>query len=70
MLFSATALAQLPGPVRDVINAVIASGHEDTVRTFVDLARTTNPDDATELDTILAGYETGLATAAARAAAA
>ncbi len=63
------AQAELPEPVRAMIDAAIASGDEDAVRTVIDLARTTNPDDAGELDTILASYETDLAAANAEAAA-
>ncbi|MDJ0978660.1 MAG: DUF481 domain-containing protein [Erythrobacter sp.] len=57
------ALAELPGPVRDMIEAAIAAGDEDTVRAVIDLAKTTNPDDIAELNSILAAYETDLAAA-------
>ncbi|MHA7819633.1 MAG: DUF481 domain-containing protein [Erythrobacter sp.] len=63
-------MAELPTPVRDMIDAAIATGDEETVRTVIDLARSTNPDDGAELDAILAAYETDLAAAAADAAAA
>lgn len=62
--------AQLPQAVRAMIDAAIATGEEDTVRTVIDLARTTNPDDGAELDAILAAFETDLAAAAAEEAAA
>lgn len=64
------ALAELPEPVRDMIDAAIATGDEGKVRTVIDIARTTNPDDSAELDTILAGFETSLAAAKAEEAAA
>ncbi|EAQ27693.1 putative salt-induced outer membrane protein [Erythrobacter sp. NAP1] len=64
-----TAQAQLPEPVRAMIDAAIATGDEEKVRTVIELARTTNPDDAVELDTILASFETNLAAAEAEAAA-
>ncbi len=64
------ASAQLPDPVRELIDAAIATGDEDKVRTVIDLARTTNPDDGSELDAILASFETDLAAAEAEAVAA
>ena len=64
------ALADLPEPVRAMIDAAIATGDEGKVRTVIELARTTNPDDAAELDTILAAYEAELAQLAAEEAAA
>ena len=66
----AAAHAELPDPVRAMIDAAIESGDEDAVRTVIDLARTTNPDDGAELDAILASYETDLASAQAAQAAA
>lgn len=62
------ALADIPDPVRDMIDAALATGDADTVRTVIDLARTTNPDDLAELDAILAAFETDLAAAEADAA--
>ena len=49
--------AELPEPVRAMIDAAIETGDEAKVRTVIDLARTTNPDDASELDLILADFE-------------
>lgn len=66
----APALAALPGPVRAMIDAAIATGDETKVRTVVDLAKQTNPDDVAEIDAILAGFETHLAEAKAAEAAA
>lgn len=64
-----TAHAELPGPVRAMIDAAIATGDDAKVRTVIDLARKTNPDDAAEIETILAAYETDLAEARAEEAA-
>ncbi|OBV11611.1 putative salt-induced outer membrane protein [Erythrobacter dokdonensis DSW-74] len=64
------ARAALPEPVRAMIDAAIATGDETTVRTVVDLAKQTNPDDTAEIDAILTGFETQLAEAKAAEAAA
>ncbi|MEE4154986.1 MAG: DUF481 domain-containing protein [Erythrobacter sp.] len=53
-----------------MIDAAIATGDEAKVRTVIELAQATNPDDAAELARILAAYETDLAQAEAEAAAA
>lgn len=53
-----------------MIDAAIDGGDEAAVRTVIDLAKQTNPDDAAELDGILANYEAKLASAAAEAEAA
>ncbi|MEM7688815.1 MAG: DUF481 domain-containing protein [Pseudomonadota bacterium] len=64
------ALAEIPGPVQAMIDAALATGDEAKVRTVIELAKTTNPDDAAELDAILSAFETDLAAAAAAEAAA
>lgn len=64
------ALAELPQPVRAMIDAAIATGDEAKVRTVIDLARATNPDDGAQLDRILAGFETQMAANKAEAEAA
>ncbi len=64
------AMAELPAPVRAMIDAAIEAGDEDTVRAVIELARTTNPDDGAQIDAILADYEVTLAEAEAAAAAA
>jgi putative salt-induced outer membrane protein len=46
-----------------MIEEAIERGDEDTVRTVIDLARATNPDEGDEIDAILAGYENDLAAA-------
>jgi len=69
LLTATPALAELPEPVRAMIDAAIETGDEDTVRTVIELARTTNPTAASELDDIMTGYESDLAaTKAAEAA--
>ena len=65
----ATALAEIPEPVRAMIDAAIESGDEAAVRTVIDLAKQTNPDDGAELDAILTSFETDMAAAKAEAAA-
>lgn len=70
LIGSTPALASIPAPVRAMIDAALESGDEAKVRTVIELAKMTNPDDVDELDAILATYETGLEAAAADAAAA
>lgn len=67
---AAPAMAALPDPVRAMIDAALATGDEAKVRTVIELARATNPDDASELDAIEAAYETRLAAAEAETQAA
>lgn len=64
------ALAALPEPVRAMIDAAIATNDEATVRTVVEIAKQTNPDDAAEIDTMLTAFETRLAAGKAAEAAA
>lgn len=56
--------AEIPEPVRAMIDAALATGDEAKVRTIIELAKTTNPADAAELDAILGDFETQLAEAA------
>ncbi len=65
LLAATPANAEIPAPVRAMIDAALDTGDEAKVRTVIELARTTNPGDAAELDAILATFETGLAAAAA-----
>lgn len=60
--------AALPEPVRAMIDAAKATGDEQKVRTVIDLARQTNPDDDAELDAMLNAFEAELAIKAALAA--
>ncbi len=62
--------ATLPEPVRAMIDAAIATNDESKVRTVVELAKQTNPDDVAEIDSILTTFETRLAEAKAAEAAA
>ena len=64
---SSPALAQLPEPVRAMIDAAIAKGEDAKVRTIIELARETNPDDAEETAAIEAMYEAEKAERAAAA---
>jgi len=67
---SSPVVAALPEPVRAMVDAALATGNEAKVRTVIEIARTTNPDDAAELDAILTGFETKLAEAKAAESAA
>ncbi|AKH41468.1 putative salt-induced outer membrane protein [Altererythrobacter atlanticus] len=44
------ALAEIPDPVRAMVEAAIATGDEAKVRTVIELAKQTNPDEADALD--------------------
>jgi putative salt-induced outer membrane protein len=50
--WAAPAVAELPQPVREMIDAAIATGDVRTVQTVVAIARQTNPDDAAEIDAL------------------
>lgn len=53
--------AELPEPVRALIDAALATGDETKVRTVAELARTTNPGDEAEIDAIVATFEAKMA---------
>ncbi|WP_066524799.1 YdiY family protein [Erythrobacter sp. CCH5-A1] len=55
------ALAELPAPVRAMIDAAIATGDETKVRTIADIAKATNPADTAEIDALVATFTTALA---------
>ncbi|MFM7377568.1 MAG: hypothetical protein ACKO1O_05475 [Erythrobacter sp.] len=55
------ALAELPEPVRAMIDAAIATGDEAKVRTVADIAKATNPADTAEIDAIVGNFNTTLA---------
>lgn len=57
LLMPDTAQAELPKPVRAMIDAAIATGDDSKVRTVIDLARVTNPLDTQEIDAITANFE-------------
>lgn len=58
LLFSSASVsAQLSEPVKAMIDAAIESGDPSAVRLVFKLARQTNPDDAAEIDSLLAAYE-------------
>jgi len=50
------AAAELPAPVRAIIDAAIATGDAGKVATVVELAKVTNPEDIAEVDQIVAGF--------------
>ncbi|MBC7159910.1 MAG: DUF481 domain-containing protein, partial [Porphyrobacter sp.] len=49
LAFSQPARAELPAPVRAIIDAAIATGDATKVATVIELARQTNPEDAAEI---------------------
>ncbi len=53
---STPAAAALPDPVKAMIDAAIASGEKQDVLAIVKIAKATNPDDAAEIDAMLADY--------------
>lgn len=55
------AQAELPDPVRAMIDAAIATGDAGKVRTVADIARLTNPADTAEIDAMVAAFESELA---------
>lgn len=61
LLVPSIARAELPEPVRAMIDAAIATGDENKVRTVADIARTTNPFEAGEIDALLANFQADLA---------
>lgn len=61
LLLPQAAHAELPQPVRAMIDAAIATGDEGKVRIVADLARATNPTDTGEIDAILAAFEAQVA---------
>lgn len=54
---AAPASAELPAPVRAMINAVIATGDAAKVRTVVEIAKQTNPDDSAEIDALQRDFQ-------------
>lgn len=55
-LAATPAHAELPEPVRTMIDAAIATGDAEIVATVASIARSTNPDDAAEIDGLLAAF--------------
>ncbi len=58
---ASTAHAELPEPVRAMIDAAIATGDESKVRTVAELARATNPADGDEIDAVVASFDAQVA---------
>lgn len=61
LTLSAPAHAELPAPVRAMIDAAIATGDEAKVRTVAEIARDTYPADGDEITAILATFEAEMA---------
>lgn len=57
VLAGAPAHAELPEPVRAMIAAAMETGDADTVDAVIGVARTTNPDDAAEIDALKASFD-------------
>lgn len=68
VFFATPAHASLPQPVKAMIDAAIASKNDAEVKTIVKLAKSTNPDDAAEIDALYSAYSTEQAQVAADAA--
>ena len=66
----APALADIPDPVRAMIDAAIETGDKAKVKTVIDLAKVTNPDDVAELNAIQKGFDAKMAVKAEAEAAA
>ncbi len=64
------ALADVPEPVRAMIDAAVATGDADKVAIIVDLAKATNPDDGDAIDAIVAEFQSEQAALAEAEAAA
>lgn len=62
--------AEVPDPVRAMIDAAIESGDKEAVATVIGLAKKTNPHDAAELDAMLAQFNAEQKALAAQEAAA
>lgn len=57
LVVSASASAQLPEPVRAMIEAAIATGEPAKVAAVVEAAKTVSPDDIAEIDAIQAAFQ-------------
>ena len=55
-ILSTPAAAALPDPVKEMIDAAIASGDKQDILAIVKIAKATNPDDAAEIDSLMADY--------------
>lgn len=67
-LIPATAAADVPEPVRAMIDAAIAKGDAETVKAVFELAKQTNPDDVAEIAALEADYQQAELAKAAEAA--
>lgn len=58
------ALAELPAPVRAMLDTAIASGNEADIATVAKIAKASNPADAAEIDALVAAHSQAVAQAA------
>jgi len=58
---SSPALAELPAPVRAMLDAAIASGNEADISAIARVAKSTNPEDAGEIDALVGSYRQTIA---------
>ncbi|HWK42666.1 MAG TPA: DUF481 domain-containing protein [Croceibacterium sp.] len=56
-LCATPAAAELPEPVRKMVEAAIATGDAAKVRTVVEIAKQTNPDDVAEIDALNGAFQ-------------
>ena len=56
-MLAAPAAAELPEPVRAMIEAAMATGDAAKVKTVVEIAKQTNPGDAAEIDALDSAYQ-------------
>lgn len=56
LCLAAPATANLPDPVRAMIEAAIATGNKDKIAAVVEAAKTTHPDDHAEIDALHGGF--------------
>lgn len=68
-VIAAPGLAEIPAPVRAMIDAAIATGDAEKVKTVLDLAKETNPDDGAQIDAIARDFANQQASNAAADAA-
>ena len=57
LLLPTPAFAELPGPVRAMIDAAAATGDPAKIAAVVEVARTTNPADVAEIDHLFAAFQ-------------
>jgi len=58
------AMADLPAPVRAMLDSAIASGNDGDIAAVARVAKATNPEDAAEIDALVAAHQQAVAEAA------